>query len=305
MTASPAIDADGHSSWLSPFTLCCAPLASCLGRGSRRSKFTSLTAPHTPISWPVGRTSDQDSLIEKEEKPLRSVVHQQPAPQRRPAAGTEPDSFDAEEMDRPPRKSGASNRTMSTLKKRFRSDGSVRRPRISGPSDFRHLETGSFQFPPAEPPVVARPRQNRPARPSSFRPLELSIYMRNNQMSPILPHFEFSELVPPPKPAQLRERLDDDHELIRERSNSTPFHLPRKPGTETPDSSTPAIPAKSPARARAHTSPELESIKARVAGAMIEVERLQRQIDDVMERQSVYACSRPSTSHSMARTMAG
>src|SRR5690606_14120883 len=161
----------------------CAPLASCLGRGSRRSKFTSLTAPHTPISWPVGRTSDQDSLIEKEEKPLRSVVHQQPAPQGRPAAGTEPDSFDAEEMDRPPRKSGASNRTMSTLKKRFRSDGSVRRPRISGPSDFRHLETGSFQFPPAEPPVVARPRQNRPARPSSFRPLELSIYMPNNQMS--------------------------------------------------------------------------------------------------------------------------
>lgn len=132
--------------------------------------------------------------------------------------------------------------------------------------------------------------------------------MPNNHMSPILPCFEFSDLVAPPPPAQLNEKLDGDHQLIRQRSNSsTPFHLPRKVASDTssttPDDEPPAIPVKSQNRPRAHTSPELDAIKARVAGAMIEVERLQKQIDDVVERQSVYACSRPSTSHSMARTI--
>lgn len=208
------------------------------------------------------------------------------------------------------RKSSASSRPASTLKKRFRSDGSVRRPRISGPSDFRHLETGYYQFPVPDPPRQQL-RPNPPPRRTSFRPLELSIYMPNNHMSPILPHFEFPSIVAPPQPAQLQERMNQDHQLIRQRSNSSiPFHLPRKPPSDVTtsslhDSGAPAIPSKSQARSRAYTSPDLDDIKARVAGAMIEVEKLQQQIEDVIDRQSVYASSRPSTSYSVARPAAG
>ncbi|ROT40587.1 hypothetical protein SODALDRAFT_321904 [Sodiomyces alkalinus F11] len=42
-------------------------------------------------------------------------------------------------------------------------------------------------------------------------------------------------------------------------------------------------------------------MKERIAGAMIEVENLQKEIDSIMERQTVYtASSRPSTAYSMA-----
>lgn len=303
MTDSSTADTNTPSSWFSAFSafssfsLCCAPLAPCLGRKPRRSKFTPLTT--SSISWPVGRTSDQDLLIDQDEKPSQPVVRDQPALQGRPVVG---------EMGKFPRKSFASSRTVSTMKKRFGSDGSATRPQISAPSNFRHVESGSFQFPPSEP-TPLQLRQDRLAQPSSFRPLELS-YRPSKHMSPILPWFEFPDLVPPPPPAHLQERLHDDHQLIHQSSSSTPFHLPRKVVAEAPSLTTsengrPATPARPQARPRAHTSPELEAIKARVAGAMIEVERLQKQIDDVVERQSIYTCSRPSTSLSMARTMPG
>lgn len=317
MKAPGAHDAGPPSSWLSTLSQWCAPLTSCLERKSRRSKSMSLTT--TSISWPVGRSSDQDLLIDKDdEKAPRPVVYEQPAPQYRPIA--EPEIFTDQSIEERPRKGVRSNRTGYTLKKRFRSDGSTRRPRISGPSEFRHLESGSFQFPPLDPTPV-QPQQTqytrytRRTRPSSFRPLELSIYMPKNHMSPILPHFEFPNLVTPPQPAHLGERLDEDHQLLlRQRTNSsTPFHLPRKavaedrPATAS-ENDAPIIPPKSQARSRAHTSPEspeVETMKARVAGAMIEVERLQKQIDEVIERQSLYERSRPSTPLSMARTMPG
>jgi len=79
------------------------------------------------------------------------------------------------------------------------------------------------------------------------------------------------------------------------------FHLPRRSPSMTNDDSPPTIPPK--ARARAYTSPNVEKIVERIASAMIEVERLKEQIDEVVERQSLYINSRPSTAHSMARTM--
>ena len=298
-------DADGPNSWLRSLSLCCAPLASCFGRESRRSKLTSFTTDS--ISWPMGRSSDQDLLIDQDdEKAPNAVVRQQPVLDHRCV----PETLPAEPEKS--RKSFASNRTMSTLKRRLRPDGSSHRPRISAPSDFRHLNTGSLPFPAAEPPRP-RLRPNPPARRTSFRPLELSIYQPNNHMSPILPHFEFPGLVAPPPLAQLQSRLDDDHQLIRQRSNSSiPFHLPRKPPSDmtslsmsTHDSVAPAIPSKSQARPRANTSPDLDNMKARVASAMIEVEKLQQQIEDVIERQSMYASSRPSTAHSLAWELSG
>jgi hypothetical protein len=144
-----------------------------------------------------------------------------------------------------------------------------------------------------------------------FRPLELSIYMPTNRMSPILPHFDFLDMAAP-EPAYLQDRLDEHHQLVRQRSNSSmPFHIPRKRAVSptildgSDSTAAPQIPAKSSARSRAYTSPDVEQMKARVATAMIEIEKLQQQIDDVIERQSLYAGSRPSTSHSMARTMPG
>lgn len=49
----------------------------------------------------------------------------------------------------------------------------------------------------------------------------------------------------------------------------------------------------------------MEAIKERVAYAMNEVEELQKKINDIIERQSLYTASRPSTAHSMARTVPG
>ncbi|OLN97301.1 hypothetical protein CCHL11_01095 [Colletotrichum chlorophyti] len=43
-------------------------------------------------------------------------------------------------------------------------------------------------------------------------------------------------------------------------------------------------------------------MKERIAGALLEVDKLQREIDLVMERQTIYANSRPSTAHSVALT---
>lgn len=302
--------ATSSPSWISAsLTNICAPLLSCVNWKPRRSKSTSLTS----ISWPIGRESDQDLLIGQDDEKQGQPICEQPMPHPVLLENTDDSRLSSE---KPPRKSSASSRILS-LKKRFQSDGSARRLQISAPTNFRHLESTSFQFPPPEPrrTPAPRPRYHDPVDRSLFRPLELSIYMPNNRVSPILPLFEFPN-VSAPRPAHLMDRLDDHHELVRQRSNSSmPFHIPRKRAAGSLSSSAqdltddreaaPSIPPRSSARPRAYTSPEVEQMKARVASAMIEVESLQRQIDDVIERQSLYASSRPSTSHSMARTMPG
>lgn len=213
-------------------------------------------------------------------------------------------------QDKPSRKSFGSSRTSFSTRSRFWSDASSRRLQISAPTDFRHVSTSSLHFP-----VVAGrqtptpPRPVRPVRSSSFRPLELSL--SNDEISPILPHIGIRDHVPSPPPAYVRDSREDHHYLNRQRSyTSLSFHIPRKYAAEdTPERAAedipPIIPPKSQNRARAYTAPEVETIKERVASAMIEMERLQQQIDNVIERQSLYSASRPSSSHSMARTMPG
>ncbi|TWU75546.1 hypothetical protein ED733_006056 [Metarhizium rileyi] len=83
------------------------------------------------------------------------------------------------------------------------------------------------------------------------------------------------------------------------------FHIPRRPPVDislyaTQKENFPQIPAKSRLRARAYTAPEVDAIKERVASALIEVEILQKYIDNVIERQSIYVNSRPITPLSMA-----
>ncbi|KHN97889.1 uncharacterized protein MAM_04278 [Metarhizium album ARSEF 1941] len=82
------------------------------------------------------------------------------------------------------------------------------------------------------------------------------------------------------------------------------FHVPRRHVVDPalpagPKELPPQIPPKSRHRARAYTAPEAEAIKERVASALIEVDILQRKINDVVARQSIYINSRPSTAHSM------
>lgn len=304
-------DADSHPSWLSPFALCLAPLASCIAWRPRRRSFPSPEDASTTRNGP--RTSDQDLLVgnRTDEKVPRPPVAVQPHAHPRPdARRTMADGG----RQAGGRRSESAHTFSSSIRRCFGSDESLRRPQISAPSGFRHLESGSSHVPSTQLTPAPRPRPSRPARPSSFRPLELSIYRSSGGMSPILPHFEFPNQPTRPGPAVLQERLDDDHQLVRYRTESPSrrFHLPRHlaaetvtlSGDPTPASSTPPVPARSQARARAHTSPELESIKARVAGAMIEAERLQQRIDHVIERQSLYAASsRPSTAHSVAGTL--
>lgn len=85
--------------------------------------------------------------------------------------------------------SRASSRGSFSVRRKLNAYNGPRRPRmeIGPPSDFRHLEN-------------AMPSR----RNEGFRPLELSIYMPQNQLSPILPHF---------RPDDLSFPVDDDKDL--------------------------------------------------------------------------------------------
>jgi hypothetical protein len=254
---------------------------------------------------------DQD-----DEKMSFPIIDEPPAFQPRPVASVEAMSRTPggrRRKDKGSKKSKGSGWMDFSVRGRFGSDAS-NRPLISAPSNFRHVQSASFGFPAPEESHGAQFGHVRDELPSSFRPLELSIHSSSRQyMSPILPHFEFPRAVNTPPPAYLPNgpELEDDFAMHQRSQSSSPaFQVRRK---QLPDSSPstssdelpPAIPPRAPGRARAHTLPEVNMIKERVASAMLEMERLQRQIDDVIERQSLHASSRPSTAHSMARTVPG
>ncbi|KAK4160772.1 hypothetical protein QBC43DRAFT_324928 [Cladorrhinum sp. PSN259] len=181
---------------------------------------------------------------------------------------------------------------------------SVRGLKISGPTNFRHLHSESFQYPSPAPAPPPRPR------PRSFRPLELSIFTPKNRLTPILPHLErgdeFDVIAPPPRAHTANSSRWDASSsttVAPDRSYSVlSFHVPRKHVRQSSDVSDitlspPRIPPKS--RARASTAPNTERIVARIANAMLEKERLQTEINNVVERQSIYFNSRSSTAFSI------
>lgn len=208
----------------------------------------------------------------------------------------------------PPGERGRSRRRRSSSWSRVtagtpwftRPSSSSRRPKISGPSNFRHLHSDSFQFP------SPQPTQKR----FSFRPLELNLSSSDSHLSPLLPYFEDgdeeSRITPPPRAHTAHgSRWDESNASLNgDRSySSTSFHIPRKhlrdgsSVTQAASPSPPSIPAKS--RARAYTSPNVEGIVERIASAMIERERLEAEIESVIERQSLYISSRPSTAYGL------
>ncbi|KAM5348464.1 hypothetical protein ACJ41O_008288 [Fusarium nematophilum] len=305
------------SSWLSSLPLCCAPLTSCTDKWPRRNSSSSTLN----ISWPVGRLSDERLLMgQVDEKHPDPVIYDQPPHHPRPVAMPERSSH-RNVLEKSPRGSVTSKRKRFWS---FSSTSSSRRPHISAPSDFRHIYSASPQFPELPEPTPSRASNLRPAKQlphRPYRPLELSIYMPSNRVSPILPHFDMQSAIPAPSSKSASDcvsgepkyRLEEEPRLPEHQKSFSDspmsFHFPRRqaldssPSTSQDDDIPPLIPPKARARSRAYTSPDVEKIKERVASAMLEVEKLQKQIDDVIERQSLYSPSRPSTPHSMARTM--
>ncbi|KAM0557964.1 hypothetical protein ACHAPJ_005128 [Fusarium lateritium] len=320
----------GEAAWPSWLSLCCAPLVSSEDRRPRRSKSLSTsTSAHTAIvwssdssstvniSWPVGRMSDEQLLIgEVDEKRSQPVIYDQPLHHPQPVAMP----VHRNVLEKPLRNS------VSSKRRRFWSfsSASSRRPLISAPSDFRHVSTVQYpEYPEYPEPTPSRASNLRPAKQlphRPYRPLELSIYQPDNRVSPILPHFDPRPANPAPSSDYsecVSDRSDCQEEEVKpslehqKSFSDSPmsFHFPRRQMLGSAPSSShgddeipPLIPPKSRGRARAYSSPDVEKVKERVASAMLEVEKLQKQIDDVIERQSLYIPSRPQTPHSVARS---
>ncbi|KAH6634525.1 hypothetical protein B0J18DRAFT_406163 [Chaetomium sp. MPI-SDFR-AT-0129] len=261
---------DSFSTWFTSFASCCGP---------REKK------PRFSIDRNIVVLRDQPAVISPptaEPLWMNGTIYETP-PQRAP----EPE---LPWLRRPRSRDGSIRRNLFPS-----SATSVRRLQISGPTDFRHLQSDSFQFP---------PEPSRP-RPRSFRPIELSIYQPNNRLSDIMPHIDCN-VTPPPRAHTANSSKWDASSgttLHNERSYSTmSFHIPRKhtrqsSGISDASMSPPKIPPKS--RARASTAPNTERIVARIASAMIEKDQLQARINFVVERQSMYFGNRPSTAYDM------
>lgn len=207
--------------------------------------------------------------------------------------------------------SRASSRGSFSVRRTLNAYNGPRRTRIGTigqPSDFRHIEN-----------VTTR-------RTELFRPLQLSIYMPENQLSPILPHFgAIDDLSFPSRHS--KELPYPPAALTHSRSESAmSFRIPRKPvrsssGTSSSDwaaqlKSRPAsvntqelfavmedqLP-KSPAPARLRSMTEPPTYE-RVKSALHERYELEQRLKDIEEvieeRKSVYLNSRP-TSRSTSR----
>ncbi|PFH62705.1 hypothetical protein XA68_12383 [Ophiocordyceps unilateralis] len=205
-------------------------------------------------------------------------------------------SSESHESGRKSRHVAKAGRKGLSTRSRPSSDAASRRPLISAPSNFRHLQSGPGSQSPAmqqEPPLT---------------PFESGSYTPDSRQSPVSPHFSISSctLSPPPACFSCRAGEGDRRRL---RHGNDMFHIPRRqvnsvsPVGSSQDGTPPRIPPKAQGRSRVSTAPEMAALRERVAGAMNEVERLQRQIDEVVERQSLYANSRPSTSHSTGRIL--
>lgn len=241
------------------------------------------------------------------EKPMRIEHHQPrlipppiPEPQERPSTrgrewATRTKSF----------ASRASSRGSFSVRRKLNAYNGPRRPRIGHPSNFQHLENATTR---------RAPGQER------FRPLELSIYMPENQLSPILPHFgtiddlsfpsRYSKELPFPPAA-----------LVHARSESAmSFRIPRKPvrsgsGTSSEWSAqfkgrpgslsaqellsamqTQLPQSPPPARLRAKTEPPAYERVKSALHEKFELEQRLKDIEEIIEeRKSIYFNSRPTS----------
>jgi hypothetical protein len=198
--------------------------------------------------------------------------------------------------------SRASSRGSFSVRRKLNAYNGPRRPRIGAPSDFRHVENSI------------------PRRTETFRPLELSIYMPENQLSPILPHFGAIDDLSFPSD-DLKDLPYPPTALTHSRSESAlSFRIPRKPvrsssGTSSewtanfrprPESlsaqellaalETQLPKAPPPARLRAMTEPPAYERVKSALHEKFELEQRLRDIDVIIEeRKSIYLNSRPTS----------
>lgn len=251
------------------------------------------------------------------EKQSRGVFYNQPELTLPPFAQPQPENIGPyhhreRTSERKDNNMGLFNKSPFSVRRRLglQKDEPPRgRPQISGPTNFVHVYSQSFQYPRSSPELASQRQRKR----DSFRGLRLTIHEPQNMLSPLLPHImEDGSSISPPPAARLRAVSEDDSTALNHsRSYSAmSFHLPRRPVPEQTSFSTnttnniqeeddipPAIPPRARTRPRAYTSPSVEAIVERIASALIERDRLQGEIENVVERQSIYVSSRPTTAH--------
>ncbi|KAH7052059.1 hypothetical protein B0J12DRAFT_62055 [Macrophomina phaseolina] len=253
MGANQSVEADGNSGWLasSPFAGCCAPgnrsdeevdpFQTNTGNGRRRSITNEQPRSLRPLLLDSARQLPRPSTGQS----MRQWVGTRQVESRTPGY---------------PHLSMRANRSKNS------------RPVISAPTDFRHLDGSGTALPQSA--AISRPA-GRPAQVSTqpaptlrrkpnFRPLQLSIYLPDNQLSP-LPDFTRNswdkkpDRLAYPGQAHVRNRADS-------MCSEAPFRIPRKPipsyvddwfGEDGADARTIDIPLR-PVVKRSSTMPMLE-----------------------------------------------
>ncbi|KAI0450437.1 hypothetical protein F5B21DRAFT_490846 [Xylaria acuta] len=261
------------------------------------SQFCQPMAPHLDVEKSQSHDVNNNSFFI-----IRDEPSFMPRPSAMPLRHT-PEVFGEERASKKRRGLGWSG--FSTGKRLLPSNTSLpRRPRISPPSDFRHVYSDSFHFPESS---LSQPK----LQSASFNPLQINLNMSDTQLSPIFPRLNYSSppVTPPPRAyTTLSSPNDSDSPAMsHQRSHSSlSFSIPRRPVNggsvfESSRSNTPTPQRLQPVRMRGQVSPSpptpiMEDLVERVANAMLERDRLQEKIDDLVEKQYVYT-SRPSTGH--------
>ncbi|KAF1737972.1 hypothetical protein CRV24_003601 [Beauveria bassiana] len=275
-----------------------------------------------------------------------AVVTDQPEPQARPLFGRSSTESSLRLARTASKSTAQSAKLGIFGRQRNQSDASSRKMLISAPTDFRHLTSGSQHAFPVMPlsmhhsevlhapptrEFLRIPGQSAPAHDwepelrreglRAFEPSELRRFRTQHRLSPLLPPFELPCISPTPPPAYAREEAERSSDLHPQRSMPSLSCVSTRATTESfshssgvgdwnssPKSLTDTHKNSSiqMVRSGSYTAPAVEAIRARVVTAMQEVERLQKKIDDVVERQSLYNPSRPSSAHSfhsLSRTL--
>lgn len=254
-----------------------------------------------------GRLRDNEILNRSgPEKRYYQIFYDQPRPMPRPRAVPQR-PVSKGKLQKDSRRAVGRQSDMGWLDRKFRAGKrKAPRPLISDPFNFQHTGSGTVSgF------MTSAPDLPRSAPP--FRPLQLSIYDQNNQISPLLPYFADGDDAPTPPERALtrnsdRDTFDEDATtLAHSRSySSLSFHIPRRPLNEASsfttatasnfEDSPPRVPPRARTRPRAYTSPSVEAIVERIASAIIERDIILEEIESVKERQSI-SLSRPGSSY--------
>ncbi|KAK7927686.1 hypothetical protein PG985_004684 [Apiospora marii] len=223
------------------------------------------------------------------------ILHQQPLMMAPPPSYEPMDSRSAlSYKERPPRRrkwlgSEQGDIYLSLrkhLRLRPRWSSSPRRPQISAPSNFRHLDSGSYHIPDYD---LPQPRQA--PRPSSFRPLNVDFQIT----SPMLPHFESLRSPRTPPDRIIGAYIASSDSSPDQSLSPMSFHIPRKPtptGSVFDSPRSGVVRHPGPAHLKTATPsaghPSIDDLIERIANAMMERDQIQDRIEDAAELASVY-----------------